>query len=266
MSCDPERVTGYVDEALEPLARAEIEAHLTSCPACREQARFEVELRGSLRTLAAMDLPPRLARTVREGIGRRPRRWLRAVLPLAAMLILSVLWVRAAPPFVAWQLARDHLHCFRQSRLPAKMWSSDPDRVAAWFRQRGTDLPMVPESSGGVELVGARYCSLLDRAVAHLYYSGDDVNLSLFVVSGPLRMRGSYRSEVAGQTVHLLRVGGRVVALVSASEQAVDAVERRLTRTLASGPVTLPLLAQALRVTLPTSTRAAAPVPAARDD
>jgi hypothetical protein len=185
---------------------------------------------------------------------------------LAAVLIMSALWVRAAPPFVAWELARDHLHCFGKSRVPAKVWSSDPDRVAAWFRERGTDLPMVPESSGGVELVGARYCSLLDRVVAHLYYSGDDVNLSLFLVSGPVRMQGSHRSEIAGQTVRLLRVGGRLVAVVSASEQAVDAVERRLTRTLASEQVTLPMLAEALDAGVPASTRSAAPVPRTAHD
>ena len=41
MSCVPEQVTGYVDDVLDPAARAEMEAHLVSCADCREQVAFE---------------------------------------------------------------------------------------------------------------------------------------------------------------------------------------------------------------------------------
>ena len=50
-SCEPEKVTGYVDEALGPAARAEVEAHLASCPDCRQQVGEERDLRARLRAL-----------------------------------------------------------------------------------------------------------------------------------------------------------------------------------------------------------------------
>jgi hypothetical protein len=76
-------------------------------------------------------------------------------------------------------------------------------------------------------------CALIDRRVAHLYYSGDDVNLSLFVLPGSVRMEGAYDAEALGQTVRLRRVGGTLVGVVSSSEAAVETLERALTRTVA---------------------------------
>jgi anti-sigma factor RsiW len=235
VTCDPERVTGFVDDALPEAERAELSAHLDLCPACREQADFETALRARLRGLSPVAVPPTLARAVRHRLRpSSPLRWVAAVtLPVAAALLLFVLWLRAAPQFVAWELARDHAGCFGREKLPATVWSGDPAQVSAWFQDDGMAIPVVPEAAGGTELLGARYCSLMDRTVAHLYYSGEDLNLSLFVVPGSVRMGARHQTQQRGQTVHLLRVGGAVVGVVSSSEQAVEAVERALTRTLA---------------------------------
>jgi anti-sigma factor RsiW len=233
VTCDPERVTGLVDDALAADDRAELEAHLAGCPDCREQADFERALRARLRGLAEVEMPPHLTRAVHRRLRPPSRRWMAVPLSGAAALVLFVLWVRAAPPFVSWELARDHVSCFGKRKLPATVWSSDPGQVAAWFDEDGLRVPVVPESAGSADLLGARYCPLIDRRVAHLYYSGDDVNLSLFVVPGSVRMGGSHRAQAMGQTVHLLRVGGTVVGVVSASEETVEAVERALTRTVA---------------------------------
>jgi anti-sigma factor RsiW len=235
VNCDPERVTGFVDGALSAGERSDVEAHLLECADCREQADFERALRGRLRELAPLDAPPGLARAVHRRL-RPPSaaRWVvAAALPVAAGLALFVFWLRAAPPFVSWELARDHASCFGKPKLPAKVWSNDPGRVAAWFDDDGLRMPVVPTGVGSTELLGGRYCPLLDRQVAHLYYAGDDVNLSLFVVPGSVRMGASHKAQHMGQTVHLLRVGGTVVGVVSSSEEAVEAVERALTRTVA---------------------------------
>jgi anti-sigma factor RsiW len=235
VSCHPERVTGYVDGALPDPERAEVEAHLRECPACREQADFEIALRSRLRGLAPPVMPPGLRRAVRQRLRpTSPLRWIPAVtLPAAAVLALLVFWLRAAAPFVSWELARDHASCFGKSKLPARIWSSDPHQVAAWFEQDGLRIPVVPDAVGSAVLIGARYCPLIDRRVAHLYYSGDDVNLSLFVVPGSVRMAGAHDAEALGQTVHLRRVGGTLVGVVSSSEDAVESLERSLTRTVA---------------------------------
>jgi len=53
VSCEPERVTAYVDRELPaPIERA-VEFHLTRCPGCATQAAFEVDLRATLHTLPA---------------------------------------------------------------------------------------------------------------------------------------------------------------------------------------------------------------------
>ncbi|HEY7510994.1 MAG TPA: zf-HC2 domain-containing protein [Vicinamibacteria bacterium] len=235
MSCDPERVTGYVDDALPEEDRAALQAHLRECEPCREQAGFETALRGRLRALAPLDVPPGLRRALRRQMrSTSPLRFAAAVLlPAAAALALVVFWLRAAPPFVSWELARDHASCFGRSKLPARMWSSDPSQVAAWFEKDGLAVPVVPETVGSAVLIGARYCALIDRRVAHLYYSGDDVNISLFVLPGSVRMEGGYDAEALGQTVRLRRVGGTLVGVVSSSEEAVETLERALTRTVA---------------------------------
>jgi anti-sigma factor RsiW len=141
-------------------------------------------------------------------------------------------WARGAAPFVAWELSRDHDHCFGQRRLPAQIWSSDPVHVAEWLNRQGTSVPVIPEAAGGLELVGARYCSLLDRRVAHLYYSNGDHHLSLFLVPGPVR-NGSRDRRPRGNLVRLMRAGGTTVGLVSEDAASIEAFGRALSITVA---------------------------------
>jgi len=237
MTCNPERVTAYVDGALDAAAGPELEAHLAACPESRAQAEEERSLRAQLRALLPPCPSPALEARVRRSL--RPRRrtasWL---LPLAAGLVALLAWARGAAPFVAWELSRDHDHCFGGRRLPAKVWSSDPAHVAEWFRGQGTRVPAVPEAAGGLELVGARYCPLLDRRVAHLYYSNGDHHLSLFLVPGPVRDFSRER-QPRGNFVRLLRVGDTTVGLVSEERGSVEAFRRALSTTVAwdLGPV-----------------------------
>jgi anti-sigma factor RsiW len=139
-----------------------------------------------------------------------------------------MLWARGAAPFVTLELALDHAHCFGKDRLPAQVWSSDPAEIADWYRDHGTEMPIVPASVGGVELVGGRFCPLLDRRVAHLYYASEKRHLSLYVVPGPARFTGSFLTRHRGETVRLLRTGGTTVALVSEDAAAVEAFRRAL--------------------------------------
>jgi anti-sigma factor RsiW len=241
MSCNPERVTGYVDGALGPAETTEVEAHLEGCLACREQVDAERRLRERMGALPPIELRPGFEADVRRSLQRTrgARPWL---LPAAAALALAALWVRGAPSFVAWEVARDHSHCFAKASLPAKIWSSDPLEVTAWFEEQGTRLPVIPASAHGLQLIGARYCPLGDRIAAHLYFAGDRRHLSLFVLAGPARLRGDYATTVFGQPVRLLRAGGTVVALVSKHAEDVEAFRETFRTTVARlehpGPAT----------------------------
>jgi anti-sigma factor RsiW len=240
-TCDGPRITAYVDGVLPPEARAEVEAHLLACPSCRDQEAFERGFRERMRELSAPAVSPGLEDRIRRRIRRRPLpaavRWL----PLAAGIALALLWGRGAAPFVAWEIARDHIHCFGQEHLPAQVWTSDPGEIAEWYRQSGTELPLIPATAGGVELVGGRYCALLDRKVAHLYYAGEKRHLSLYVVPGPARFAGRFVTRKQGENVRLLHTGGTTLALVSEDADLVDAFHRALSMSRADGSGLPPL-------------------------
>jgi len=233
VSCQPEKVTGLVDGALEPEEAAAIEAHLAGCEVCREQAAAERRLAAELRGLPAPEPPAGFEARLRARLhpGRRPLRW---ALPLAAMLLVAV-WLRGSAPFVAWAVSFDHDKCFSRHPLPAKVWSSDMGVVAEWFEAHGTRLPYLPERVGELTLVGARYCPLLDASSApHLYYASEQGRFSILVVPHGVRFDESWAGDVRGNAVRLLRLGGTVVALVGEDEASTDRFARRFRTTVAA--------------------------------
>jgi len=243
VSCDPVRVTGYVDGALPPAERAQIEAHLETCSVCSGQAEAERTLRARLASLAPPAFPAALESAVRERLRQpavtRRRVWPVVLLPMAAALLLGFLFVHTRPSLVARQIAWDHGHCFGQDELPAQVWSSNVGVVDRWFSERGTRLPRIPEAAGGLQLVGARYCRVVDRRFAHLYYADGERHLSLHVVPGWLSLDRMQRRSQWGRAVVLMRAEGATVGLTSEDPRAVDAFVRELSSQYVSAPAPL---------------------------
>ena len=234
MSCDPERVTGFVDGELDAEAAA-VAGHLETCAACRAQADAERGLRERLRGLPVPELPQGLEARVRARTRRRPfaaaARW---ALPLAAALV-AAFWARGHAPLVAWELARDHDHCFSFQPLPAKVWSGEPGVVGDWFYRQGTRLPRVPGRVGDLALVGARYCPLPDVSRApHVYYASATSQVSVFLVPHGVRFDGSFAGESRGRSVRLLRVEGETVGIVAGTEADARAFEAAFRPVLAA--------------------------------
>jgi anti-sigma factor RsiW len=245
--CRPESVTALVDGALEGEERERVEAHVAGCEACRIQAADERALRTRLRALPAPEPPFGLEQRVRAKLRRGPR-WpgaVRALLPLAAVLALA-LWARGYAPFVAWELSRDHEHCFGMPRLPAQVWASEPELLAAWFDEHGDRLPLLPSTAAGMALVGGRHCRLPDASRApHLYYSSDDRHLSVFVVRHGVRMSDDYATSSGGNAVALVRLGSRVVGVVGEDHGDVSRFATGLRTSVAAlgdvGPAPAPV-------------------------
>ena len=233
MTCEPEKVTAFVDGALDAQETARIEVHVQACGECHAQAAFERGLRRRLLALRAPVpsdlLEPRVRRALSPPRRIRPLRWAAA----AAAAVLLAAWVHSAPAVVATQLAWDHAHCFGKPTLPAKVWTADPDYMAAWLAREGTQAPALPERAGGLEMIGARHCPLGDRRVAHIYYTGGDQRLSVYVVPGWVRLDRARQMTRGDKTVRLLRAGDTTVGLVSERPEAVEAFERALTVTVA---------------------------------
>jgi len=163
----------------------------------------------------------------------RPRGGRFATFAVLVLLLAVLSWARGLPGFIAWQVAHDHERCFGRRHLPARVFSDDPDDVRGWLESRGTPVAPLPRREGRVEIAGARYCPLQDRVAAHVYFVGEDASVSVFVLSGPVRIGNDWEGQSRGLSVHLVRSAGRVLAVVGEHERDVEAVARAFARSLA---------------------------------
>jgi anti-sigma factor RsiW len=235
MSCQPENVTGFVDGALDTALAAEIEAHLAACEHCRTQADGERALRSRLLGLLHPALPHDVEAAVHRRLSPRPRRvfWPAVLVPLAAVLVLALLAVRRSPNVVAWELARDHDHCYGFETLGLQVTSEDPETVMRWFEDDGMRMPVLSAEAAGHELVGARYCLMPDLSrAAHVFYKrGPQRPLSVFVIARVVDAPDTLHAR--GHMVRLLRVGGSTVGVVADRKEDLDAVARSFASTRA---------------------------------
>ena len=232
MSCEPEKVTALVDDALAGGERDRALAHLAGCPGCREQADTERAIHEQLRRLPSPEMPPGLDTRLRARLAERrpspPGRLALLALPVAAVLLL-VVWARGLAPVVAWELSEDHAHCYSHAEPPARVRSTDPAVVGGWFSGQGTPMPSLPAEVGGTRLFGARYCYLPDVSAApHVYYIGPGRRLSIFVLPHAARFDDGYRVRSGGRTVALLHVGPTVVGVVGENPADVETAVQRL--------------------------------------
>jgi len=199
-----DRLTPYVDEALPPGERADVEQHLNACPPCRVSANQEQDARTLLRDradqLRAVPLPPglrsRCAALVRDHAASAvAASWWSRLVPagLAVALILFTgfaivtLATQRSNTVLAAQLTADHTKCFRA--FPPTGESVDAHAAEERLAERyGWDIHVPPSSPrDGVRLVGARRCLYGDGRVPHLLYDAGGHALSLFVLEGVAR-------------------------------------------------------------------------------
>lgn len=223
-----------MDGELESGARATIDAHLSSCPACCQVARTEQSASTILRSRAAalkeQPIPPGLRSRCEVALAaeRRPRTargWLPRLVPVALVLLLvgatgSALFAVAterSETLLAAQLTLDHLKCFRYFATGSTM-TADPKLVQAMLHDRyGWDL-QVPGGNGAdtVSLDGVRRCLYAEGPVPHVMYQAHGQNVSLFVLDGTTRPRADVTTF--GHRARIWSRGNTTYVLVASAD------------------------------------------------
>jgi anti-sigma factor RsiW len=201
-----DRLSRYVDEALSPAERADVEQHLNDCPPCRVSADHEQGGRSVLRhradQLRSTAVPPglrtRCAAIARDHAGPAAPSWATRLIPaslavalvLFTTLVIVMLATQRSNIVLAAQLTADHTKCFRA--FPPSGREVDghaaEERLASLY---GWDIHVPPSSPrDGVRLVGARRCLYADGRVPHLLYEAGGFPFSLFVLEGVTRPPG----------------------------------------------------------------------------
>jgi anti-sigma factor RsiW len=225
-----ERLTPYVDEALPPGERTDVERHLNACPPCRTEAIEEQGGRTVVRECAdrlrQSPLPPGLrsrcealarahahVRTVASWRARLVPATLIATLVIFTGLALFSVATRRSNAVLAAQLTADHLKCFKVfvpgGEADAAQVERDLEDTYGW------DMHVPPSSADAdLQLLGGRRCLYADGTVPHVMYHGaEDVPVSLF------RLEGVTRADADVTTLgHRCRIwsrGGNTYVLVA---------------------------------------------------
>src|SRR5512138_3852134 len=208
----------FLDGEFEERERAEAEAHLAGCPACRAtvdaQGRIREAVRAKLREAMAAPAPAgRAPAALRERLTRslaKERRpfWRRtlAPLPIATMAacaagVLVVLASHTGNPDLLEDAIRNH-----HRGLPLEV---DAAAMPGWFADKLDFHPSLPHfTDAAVRIEGGRLSNLREYPAAYVRYQLPRGQVGLFIVDDPNR-----RFDAPGRDVV---VGREVVRVASA--------------------------------------------------
>jgi anti-sigma factor RsiW len=234
-----DRLTPYVDEALPPGERSDVERHLNQCPPCRRSAAEEQGGRTVVRECADRlrqpPLPPGLRSRCEElarhhctaaSAGIFGRRLLPALLIGSVGIVTGLVALSLSTPqsgaVLAAQLTADHVKCFglfgSHQEVDARTVENDLEARYGW------DMHVPPSSpENGLRLLGGARCLYADGTMPHIMYrAAGAAPVSLFRLEGVT----SEASDVTtmGHQCRIWSRGGHTFVLVvpeSASSQTV---------------------------------------------
>jgi mycothiol system anti-sigma-R factor len=192
-----ELLHGYLDNELDTMHVAEIQAHLGACVSCREEHAQELKLRSLLqaratRYAAPAQLRSQILASVRSAQrGRRlrewvPMGWLQFGGSLAATVLLTsaVTYYSLVSPNsdrVVDEVVATHVRSLITNRL-TDVESSDQHTVKPWFNGKVDFSPPVKDlAAQGFPLVGGRLDYIDGRPVAALLYRHRQHWISVFM-------------------------------------------------------------------------------------
>lgn len=182
-----EPLSAWLDDELEPAELARVEAHLNRCRTCAATVETYRALGVAMQAEMKEEVPQRVierARGLKSPGGSSGKRWMWAAAASAALAAAALLaFGRPAPSTLddalADELVAHHLRGFARAQ-PCEIDSDDPAVVRGWVEEQlGYDVE-VPKPEG-VELMGARACTIGGRATAALMYRNQGAPMTLFV-------------------------------------------------------------------------------------
>lgn len=252
MSADPtdEQLHAYVDEALTPQQRAEVEAYLRANPEAAERVeayrRQNALLRSTLDPMLDEPAPARL-----HGHAPRSRRaavWMRYGGFAAALLVAGALgWfvrgeTNASPEFVdalARRAVTAHLVYAPEVLHPVEVGAQQEEHLAGWLSKRmGARLRPPYLGDVGFRLVGGRLLPGEDRPAAQFMYEDTrGRRLTLYVGANAARPRDTafrYTEKNGVSTFYWLegRLGYALSGEIERDQllQVAEAVYRNVSR------------------------------------
>lgn len=224
------QVDAYLDGEFDVRERAEVDAHLAACPACRAVFETQGRLRGALREklreamappATAGRAPPALRARVEASLARQRRptwRRLFSPLPIGAIAacaagVLLVLFTHRPDDTLVVEAVRSH---HRGLPLEVMAASVGEASIPAWFAGKLDFHPSPPPFHGhGIHVLGARLSNLRELPAAYIRYELPKGQAGLFIVDDPHRRfePGGREVQVGPQTVRLVNARGYNVAI-----------------------------------------------------
>jgi len=238
----------FLDQELDVKASLDMQAHLSSCPACTELVEAEQACRRFVREQAYEALLPAVikAQVIRRAMDgttghtvmAEPRStwwgslvaWIHPkdfALGMASAAILLLLlfspfswWSRnenTTEKFLADRFLQDASMAYRANQrqpMPLDVPTSDDKTVAEWFSRQLTYSFKVPcITDNATKLMGGRLCRLLDRPSATFVYKRNGKDVMLFAFRGEgLSLPAKNRVRVQDQELYFHDVSGHPVA------------------------------------------------------
>ena len=196
MNCARLRQTldAWLDGELDPATGAEIERHVSGCPACAGLKEGRVALGQQLRTeLPRYRVPTELEHKIRGSLGgeRRGPTWLQTWAAAAGIAVVSAFagyWIGRPPPdsSLREQVVASHVASLGTARRLTEIASTDRHAVKPWFQGKVDFAPVVRDlSAEGYALVGGRLDHVADGQAAAIVYKVREHVINLFVWRAP---------------------------------------------------------------------------------
>ena len=196
MNCARLRQTldAWLDGELDPATGAEIERHVSGCPACAGLKEGRVALTQQLRTeLPRYRAPARLIHRVHEATrqARPGPTWVQTWAAAAAIAVVSAFagyWIGRPPPdsSLREQVVASHVASLGTARRLTEIASSDRHAVKPWFQGKVDFAPVVRDlSAEGYVLLGGRLDHVADGQAAAIVYKVREHVINLFVWRAP---------------------------------------------------------------------------------